>query len=56
MVHMVGFSTFPAEISPKLDNDALAVIKLQPEHLRVIAAEAVQNEKTIESFINFFVD
>jgi HD-like signal output (HDOD) protein len=55
MVHIIGFSTFPAELSPKLDNDALAAIKLEPEHLRVIANEAVKNEKTIESFINFFV-
>lgn len=55
MAHMIGFSTFPDEISPKLDDSAIAAIKLQPEHLRVIATESVQNEKAIESFINFFV-
>jgi HD-like signal output (HDOD) protein len=55
MVHMIGFSTFPAEIPPSLDNEAVAAIKLEPEHLRVIANETIQNEKAIESFINFFV-
>jgi len=54
-LHMMGFTTFPAEISPSLNNGAADTIKLQPEHLRVIATESVQNEKAIESFINFFV-
>jgi uncharacterized domain HDIG len=55
IVHMMGYTTFPGEIPPKFDNNAMAAIKLQPEHLRVIATESVQNEKAIESFINFFV-
>lgn len=55
MAHMMGFTSFRNEIPPKLDDQATNTIKLEPEHLRVIAAESVQNEKAIESFINFFI-
>jgi putative nucleotidyltransferase with HDIG domain len=55
MVHMVGFATFIDEIPPKLDEFSLDAIKMQPEHLRVIASETLRNEKAIESFINFFI-
>jgi putative nucleotidyltransferase with HDIG domain len=55
MVHMLGFTTFPGEIAPKLDEFSLSAIKMEPEHLRVIAAETLQNEKAMESFINFFI-
>jgi len=53
MVHMVGFTTFTDEIAPKIDGFSLDVIKMQPEHLRVIASETLHNEKAVESFINF---
>jgi putative nucleotidyltransferase with HDIG domain len=55
MVHMVGFTTFIDEVPPKLDGFSLDVIKMEPEHLRVIASETLRNEKAVESFINFFI-
>jgi putative nucleotidyltransferase with HDIG domain len=53
LAHLTGQVTFTDEISPEFDPDAVAIVNLQPERLRTIANEAVLNEKTIESFLNF---
>ena len=53
LAHIAGRTTFAAETAPEFDGNAIAIVNLQPERLRAIANEAVFNEKTIESFINF---
>ncbi len=53
MAHLMGFRTLPDEIPPTLDEAAIARIELQPERLRVIANTAVEDEKRLESLIEF---
>jgi hypothetical protein len=40
---------------PKVADCAITEVTLPPERLRVIADEALQNEKKLESFINFLL-
>jgi len=54
MVHIMGLNTVSEEIPPEIDNDAVSEIGLAPERLRVIALDALENEKKVESLIDFF--
>jgi putative nucleotidyltransferase with HDIG domain len=51
VAHLVNVSTFPGETPPQLDADAIALVNVQPELLRAIAGEALQNEKRMEALI-----
>jgi hypothetical protein len=53
MTHIMGFKTIPDEKTPDFENAAVACVGLQPESLRVIAARAVEDEKKIESLMEF---
>ncbi|MBD3393142.1 MAG: HDOD domain-containing protein [Chitinivibrionales bacterium] len=53
MAHLMGFRTFPEEMPPPLDEDAVSRIELQPERLRVIANTAVEDEERLESLVEF---
>jgi HD-like signal output (HDOD) protein len=48
MVHMIGFSTMADETVPKIDVQALELVRLPPERLRIIAETAVEELKKIE--------
>ena len=54
MVHIIGFNTVLKEEIPEIDERALERIHLKPERLRVIADNAIQDEKKLESMIDFF--
>jgi len=54
MVHLVGLAMVPEEATPKINADAMREIGLSPERLKVIANNALENEKSIESLIEFF--
>ncbi len=54
MVHIVGLTTVPEEATPKINGEAMQVIGLSPERLKVIATDALENEKQIESLFEFF--
>jgi putative nucleotidyltransferase with HDIG domain len=53
MAHIIGFSTFEREALPQPLACAEVDVNLPPERLRVIADDALKNEKKTESFINF---
>ncbi len=53
MAHIIGFSTFDQPVVPEPLQVALDEVKLPIERLRVIADEALKNEKQIESIIDF---
>jgi putative nucleotidyltransferase with HDIG domain len=53
MAHMVGFQTFPGEVIPLISNFAVTQISLPPERLRTIAQEVSEDEKQIESMLDF---
>jgi putative nucleotidyltransferase with HDIG domain len=55
MAHIIGFSTFEREALPQPSAHAVSDVTLPPERLRVIADDALKNEKKIESFINFLI-
>jgi len=55
MAHIIGFSTFEREQLPQPSAIAASEVQLPPERLRVIADDALKNEKKIESFINFLI-
>ena len=51
IAHLVNVSTIPGETAPQLDTDAIALVDIQPERLRTIVGEVLQNEKKAESMI-----
>jgi putative nucleotidyltransferase with HDIG domain len=55
MAHIIGFSTFEREPLPSPSACAVEDVRLPPERLRVIADDALKNEKKTESFINFLI-
>jgi putative nucleotidyltransferase with HDIG domain len=55
MAHIIGFSTFEREAIPQPSAGAQGEVQLPPERLRVIADDALKNEKKTESFINFLI-
>jgi HD-like signal output (HDOD) protein len=55
MAHIVGSSVIPDEIQPELDDKAIKTVNMQPESLRTIANDAIDNVKSVESFLNFVV-
>jgi putative nucleotidyltransferase with HDIG domain len=55
MAHIIGFSTFEREPLPLPSSAAAREVQLPPERLRVIADDALKNEKKIESFIDFLI-
>jgi putative nucleotidyltransferase with HDIG domain len=55
MAHIIGFSVFEREALPQPSALAASDVQLPPERLRVIADDALKNEKKIESFINFLI-
>lgn len=54
MMHILGINLNKKEVPPIIDNQVIAIIGLKPERLRVIAQSAIDNEKRIESIIDFF--
>jgi putative nucleotidyltransferase with HDIG domain len=55
MAHIIGFSTFEREPIPQPLASAESDVQLPPERLRVIADDALKNEKKAEAFINFLI-
>jgi putative nucleotidyltransferase with HDIG domain len=55
MSHIVGFSIFEREVLPQPSACAEGDVQLPPERLRVIADDALKNEKRTESMINFLL-
>jgi putative nucleotidyltransferase with HDIG domain len=55
MAHIIGFSTFEREPIPQPSPFVEREVQLPPERLRVIADDALKNEKKTESFINFLI-
>jgi putative nucleotidyltransferase with HDIG domain len=55
MAHIIGFSVFEREALLQPSACAAGEVHLPPERLRVIADDALKNEKKIESFINFLI-
>ena len=53
-VHLIGYSTFENEITPPLDEKALAAVQLPPERLKVIAETEVENQSRIEELCGIF--
>jgi len=53
MAHIIGFSTFDQTVVPEPMQQALDEVRLPIERLRVIADDALKNEKQIESVIDF---
>jgi putative nucleotidyltransferase with HDIG domain len=54
MSHVLGFSVFPDEIIPSVAQDALGLIELPMERLKVIAENALQEKKRFESLVELF--
>jgi putative nucleotidyltransferase with HDIG domain len=54
VAHVLGFQVFDPEIAPTLQEDTVNALSLSPEQLRVIANRAVEDQKKIESLMNFF--
>jgi len=54
LVHMAGRSTLSEETAPALESEIVSRMHVQPERLRTIANEAIQNEKNLESCIQCF--
>lgn len=48
MVHTVGLSTFPDEAVPQVDGNALEMMRLPAERLRIIAETEMEHQKKIE--------
>jgi putative nucleotidyltransferase with HDIG domain len=55
IAHIVNISTTPGETPPQLEPEAIGLVDVQPERLRAIAGEALQNEKRIEAMIECIV-
>jgi putative nucleotidyltransferase with HDIG domain len=55
MAHIIGATTWEGEQQPRPSDEAVAEVRLPAERLKVIAAEVLENEKKLESFINFLV-
>lgn len=53
MVHIIGFQTVDKETIPRFNDDAIAAVHLQPERLRVIGEELVENIERIQSLLDF---
>jgi putative nucleotidyltransferase with HDIG domain len=54
MAHILGVNTVPQETTPPLDETIVSRLLLEPEALRSISHSAIQREKCVESFIDFF--
>jgi len=53
MVQLIGFNTALNEPHPPLDEQALRLIGLEVERLKVIADETIANERKVESMMDF---
>lgn len=52
MAHVLGFKIFSEEITPLVQEDVLNLIGLPLERLRVIAQSVIEDQKSIESFMD----
>lgn len=52
MAHVLGFKTFPEETTPLVQQEVLNSIGLPLERLRVIAQSVIEDQKSIESFMD----
>jgi putative nucleotidyltransferase with HDIG domain len=52
--HIIGRSTFDAEIPPVISQFALDMVKLTAERFRVIAESAINNTKKVDSILEMF--
>lgn len=52
MAHVLGFKIFPEEITPLIQADVLDLIGLPLERLKVIAQSVIEDQKSIESFMD----
>jgi len=53
IVHIMGIQVFSDEIAPAFNDRAVALVQLPPERLRVIAQDAIGNQKRLESMLQF---
>lgn len=53
MAHLIGFDTVTGEGVPVMDDTALKTVGLSPERLKVIADNTMNNQKELESLIEF---
>jgi putative nucleotidyltransferase with HDIG domain len=51
MSHILGYSVFPDEIIPGIDEQTLSFVEVPLERLRVIAETAVKDQRAIESLV-----
>lgn len=51
IVHIVGFQTVPGEGVPSFDDGAVGMVGLEPERLRVIARDVVEDQRRVETMI-----
>ncbi|MBD3315884.1 MAG: HDOD domain-containing protein [Chitinivibrionales bacterium] len=54
IAHLLGLQVLPGEAVPPLDEQAIAIVGLEPERLRVIARDALDDERRLESMMQFF--
>lgn len=52
MAHVLGFKIFSEEVTPLVQEDVLNLIGLPLERLRVIAQSVIEDQKSIESFMD----
>lgn len=52
MAHVLGFKIFPEEATPLVQEDVLRLIGLPLERLKVIAQSVIEDQKSIESFMD----
>lgn len=54
MAHLVGFSIYPEELVPRIEDAVLGSIQLPPERLRVIAEAAIMDQRRVETLLEIF--
>jgi putative nucleotidyltransferase with HDIG domain len=54
--HVLGYPLFTDEISPGVDNDAIAVVGLPLEQYRIIAENAISDKKKVDALVGMFGD
>lgn len=54
IVHVLGLNTVPEETAPQIDEPTMTQVGLDPDYLKVVANNALKNEKDLESLISLF--
>ncbi len=54
IVHVLGLNTVSEETAPQIDEPTMEQVGLDPDYLKVVANNALKNEKDLESLIGLF--